>query len=98
MNDLCPLSASTFAVEPAREVWVTVPKRRPWLHILLFVLTAYTTMAVGARLSHNFANNQPALDLEHDLNPFSGWRPGVLLDGLPFSATLLSILLLHEFG
>ena len=100
MSDSYPPFASTYPGEPQREVWITLPKRRLWLHLLLFALTMFTTLAVGARLSYNYSHDLPAFDLENDLNPFSGisadpWR---LLDGIPFSATLLSILLLHEMG
>ncbi len=83
-----------------QEVWVTVPKRRVWLHLLLFAATIFTTLAVGARLSSHFAHNQPAMDLESELNPFAGLiaNPWRLLDGIPFSAALLTILLFHEMG
>ena len=100
MSDSYPPFVSTYPEEPLREVWINVPKRRLWLHLLLFALTLLTTLAVGARLSYNFNHGLPAYDLDNDLNPFSGvaaepWR---LLDGIPFAATLLSILLLHEMG
>ena len=101
MPDIYPLRpTATYQVAPVREVWVTAPKRRLWLHLLLFALTVFTTLAVGARLSHNYAHNRPAYDVESGVNPFSGLLadPGRLLDGLPFSATLLAILLAHELG
>lgn len=83
-----------------REVIATPPRRRIWLHLLLFGLTVLTTLAVGARLDFNYRHNQPAIDLEHNFNPFSGlWEhPGLLFNGLPFSLTLLGILLAHEMG
>jgi len=54
---------------------------------------------MGAGLSHAFAQNRP-FDFEADLNGyFAIWHnPALLLDGLPFSITLLVILLAHEFG
>jgi membrane-associated protease RseP (regulator of RpoE activity) len=75
-------------------------RQRTWLHLLLLVLTAVTTLAVGAQLAFNYAHNLPAFDLERDLNPFSVvWgHPERLLTGLPFSLTLLGILLAHEMG
>src|SRR6185437_6188798 len=65
-------------------VYVTRPRQRYWLHILLLVVTFFTTLVVGARLEWNF---------QHGLPPF-------LLDDsiFPFSWTLMSILLAHEMG
>jgi len=75
-------------------------RRRLWLHLLLFVLTLFTTTALGARLAFNFRHNLPAFDLEHDLTTFlEVFRdPSALLDGLPYSLTLLLVLTAHEFG
>lgn len=73
---------------------------RYWLHGLLFLLTLLTTTIVGARMQYNFERNLPAFDLDRDFAAFlSFWRnPDLLLAGLPFSLTLLTILLAHEFG
>jgi membrane-associated protease RseP (regulator of RpoE activity) len=57
-------------------------KRVPWLHILLFVVTFFTTLAAGA-----FQQN---IDLTAE--------PGRIWEGLPFSLTLLAILLSHELS
>ena len=48
----------------------------------------------------NFDRNLPFFDLERDIAAFALlWRnPVLLLPGLPFSLTLLTILLAHEFG
>jgi hypothetical protein len=77
-------------------------RRRPryWVHALMFLLTLTSTTVVGARMQYNFAHNLPAFDLERDLEAFlTFWRhPAFLLGGLPFSLTLLTILLAHEFG
>ncbi len=72
---------------------------RLWLHILLFVLTLLTTSAVGARMQSNFDSNMPALT-DRDWEALWVWiaHPAILLAGLPFSLTLLVILLAHEFG
>ena len=66
----------------------------------MFLLTLGSTTIVGARMQYNFAHNLPAFDLERDLAGFlTFWRdPAFLLGGLPFSLTLLTILLAHEFG
>jgi membrane-associated protease RseP (regulator of RpoE activity) len=59
-----------------------------------------TTTTIGARLVANFRENLPAFDLERDLTAIAAmWsHPVELLAGLPFSLTLLTILLAHEFG
>jgi len=77
-------------------------QRRPryWLHILLLLLTLFTTTVVGARLWQNFAADRPAFDLERDLTAYTEClkHPALLLSGLPFSLTLLTVLLFHEMG
>ena len=59
-------------------------KQRPKLlvPIILFLLTAATTIVSGAALK--------------GIDPFK--NPSRLLEGLPFSLTLLTIILAHEFG
>jgi len=73
--------------------------RRLWLHLLLFGLTCLTTTAVGAQMAHNFENNLPGFTSD-DLTVMSTalTEPAQLLQGLPFSFTLLLILLAHEMG
>jgi membrane-associated protease RseP (regulator of RpoE activity) len=70
------------------------------LHALMFALTLASTTIVGARMQANFDRNLPFFDLERDIAAFALlWRnPMLLLPGLPFSLTLLTILLAHEFG
>jgi hypothetical protein len=76
------------------------PRPRYWLHALMFLVTLATTTIVGARMQYNFVHDLPFFDLERDLAVFRFfWRdPAFLLRGLPFSLTLLTILLAHEFG
>jgi len=85
--------------------WATSPPavqhpQRYWLHLLLFLLTLYSTTLVGSRLTYNFEHNLPAFNLETDLVAYTQmWKsPRQLAPGLPFSLTLLAILLAHEFG
>ncbi|HET8549276.1 MAG TPA: site-2 protease family protein [Bryobacteraceae bacterium] len=68
------------------------------VHIALLFLTLLTTSAMGARLADNFAANRPlvATDLLAVTQIFVD--PGALIRGLPFSLTLLTILLAHEMG
>ena len=95
-----PPFSSTYELYRPLEVFVMQPpRRRYWLHALLFLLTVLTTLIVGARLQFNFIHDQPAFSLGH-LFPFF-WvlsEPKRLLLGVPFSATLLGILLAHEMG
>ncbi|HPT28084.1 MAG TPA: hypothetical protein PLZ95_16825, partial [Bryobacteraceae bacterium] len=62
------------------------------------MLTFLTATAIGARLQMNFEQNLPAFDLDHDWSIFlDAWRrPWLLLGGLPYSISLLGILLAHE--
>ena len=57
-------------------------KKVPYLHILLFVITFFTTLSAGA--------------LQKGINIFES--PRKLLDGLPFAGTLMIILTIHELS
>ena len=85
---------------PAPPRFEAPPKQRLWLHILLLLMTVFTTTLVGAHMQYNFSHNLPFFDLESDLNIFSvGMRSTALFKaGLPFSLTLLTILMAHEMG
>jgi membrane-associated protease RseP (regulator of RpoE activity) len=84
-------AAYVFAPQRTRE--------RYWLYLLLFALTLLTTCIVGASMQFDFDRNVP-FDLEHSLELWGYFRdhPSSLLQGLPYSLTLLLILLAHEFG
>ena len=73
---------------------------RYWLHAALLAATLVTTSLVGSRMQQNFQANLPAVSVDELWDTFvNGWRqPAGLLGGLPFSLTLLTILLAHEFG
>jgi len=74
-------------------------RERYWLYSLLFALTLLTTTMVGAAMQSDFDRNLP-FDVERALMMY-GWvwgHPAILLRGLPFSLTLMTILLAHEFG
>jgi membrane-associated protease RseP (regulator of RpoE activity) len=72
---------------------------RYWLYGLLFLITLFSTTLVGSSLQADFNRNLP-FDVEHYLYAFVNvWsHPGLIWDGLPFSLTLLTILLAHESG
>ena len=87
-----PLPYPVFVARPMR--------RRYWLHVVLFIATLFTTLAVGSRLQYNFNRQHPAYAAENDFLPLY-WamrQPSRLLLGIPFSLTLMGILLAHEMG
>jgi len=105
MSDPTPPISYTFEVPRYPQVFVAAPaRRRPyWLHILLLLLTLLTTLVVGARLQYNFVHDLPAFTTDGFALPLFPlhwiWQePARLAMGLPFSLTLLGILLAHEFG
>src|SRR5437016_2992037 len=67
----------------------------PWLNVVLFVLTCLTTMVTGTFLMTSFNNT---------FTGFSGFfrevfrSPFILVNGLPFSLSIMTILLGHEMG
>ncbi len=69
------------------------------LHWTLLVLTLLTTTIVGVVLAQSFQTGRP-LELEQYLNVFGALQahPLLLMDGLAFSITLMTILLAHELG
>lgn len=75
------------------------PKQRYWLHVFLLLLTLVTTGVAGAGMAVNFAANAPA-DFSSVIDGLARlWHePSYLLQGLPFAAALLVILLCHEMG
>lgn len=107
-----PASYPLYA-EPGvgREYALPEPRTREryWLYALLFAATLASTTAVGAAMQMDFERNLP-FDVARFLS--GAWwytthpaamaqllrHPGVILLGIPFSFTLLSILLSHEFG
>jgi len=79
------------------------PRERYWVHGLLLLATVFTTLVVGARMEFNFLHNLPPFAVGDEMVPFFpiAWilaQPSRLLLGIPFSATLLTILLAHEMG
>ncbi len=99
-----PIPSSTLEYYHALPLPEETPQRqRYWLHALLLVATAFTTLVVGAGLKFNFVNNQPQFTAGNGIVPFFpvGWvlaQPSRLRLGIPFSAALLIILLSHEMG
>ena len=80
-------------------VYFTRPKPRYWLHALLLMLTFLTTLIVGSRLEWNFLRGVPPFVLDDGIFPVRWALQGHhLLLGIPFSLTLMLILLAHEMG
>ncbi len=102
-SDLAP--GLTPLLPPAVEVAeVHPPRDRYWLHALLLLATIFTTLVVGAGMQFSFQNNLPPYSADDNaaISFFPvEWvfhQPARLLLGIPFSATLLLILLCHEMG
>ena len=77
----------------------TIGVRRLSIHIALLLLTLFSTTVVGVVLDHSFQVGRP-IDLDQYVTVFSTIRahPLVLLNGIAFSITLMTILLAHEMG
>jgi hypothetical protein len=89
---------SRFEFEP--DEFEDPPKQRLWLHILLFIATLFSTTLVGAHMMFNFRQSLPVFDFENLLDVFriGLTSPSAFASGLPFSLTLLTILMAHEMG
>ncbi|MGC2197315.1 MAG: site-2 protease family protein [Terriglobales bacterium] len=79
------------------------PKQRYWLHGVLLLATIFTTLVVGSHMQHNFQQGLSPLSAEDSYIPFFPidvvlQHPSRLLLGIPFSASLMLILLAHEMG
>ena len=87
------------------EVFLAEPLRRQryWLHVLLLLLTFFTTLLVGSQLEMNFLAGKPIFSFGEGFIPLFPLQvvlrdPKLMLLGLPFSLTLMTILLCHEMG
>jgi len=70
------------------------------LPLALFFATMATTCMMGARFAANFAMGLPPIARPDDIFPIQ-WilaQPSRLVTGVPFSFTILMILLAHELG
>ena len=101
------VSSTSDYYSPVEVYVVQPPKPRYWLHLLLFAATIFTTLVVGARMEYNFQHNRPALYLNEGGDSTDGrdlgifpvwWALSHLALGIPFSFTVILILLAHEMG
>jgi membrane-associated protease RseP (regulator of RpoE activity) len=67
----------------------------PWLNVVLFVFTCFSTLMMGTALMAMYTNSMDGLGsfLAQIVR-----SPRVLVSGLPFSIAIMSILLGHEMG
>ena len=101
-QDFPPASYPVYAQggEAAAQGFPVVRYRdRYWVNGLLFALTLASTITVGATLQMFFDRDLP-FDLYQSFAMYGMmWHhPALLLGGLPFSLTLLAILMAHELG
>jgi membrane-associated protease RseP (regulator of RpoE activity) len=71
------------------------PQKFPWVNVALFGLTCLSTLLVGTALMAEYTNSLG------DFLPFLSEilrSPSVLLNGVPFSFAIMTILLGHEMG
>jgi Zn-dependent protease len=94
-----PVAPPNFAERQFYPALIASTPHKYWLHALLLLATLVTTTVLGCGLERSFAQNQP-LDFVTDLSGYTRvlHDPGSLTAGLPFSLTLLMILLAHEAG
>lgn len=102
MSNPAPPNFSTTDCCQAVPVYVVPRSRqRTWLYVAFFGLTVLTTLTVGARMELNFRRNLPALSLDDNFLSAFPWalsHPMRLVQGIPFSFTLMLILFAHEMG
>jgi membrane-associated protease RseP (regulator of RpoE activity) len=80
---------------------VSAARANPYrLQLLLLLTTFLTTTLIGMRYMYDFELGQSPLSSPADIFPYDwAWTNlGRFADGLPFSLTLIAILLAHEFG
>jgi membrane-associated protease RseP (regulator of RpoE activity) len=90
---------------PGEPIYVPMPgptartRRSLFTAIALFAVTVFSTLAVGAQFAADYALDR-TLGFDGLFDPYIRIfrHPSVLLAGIPFSFTLLGILLAHELG
>ncbi len=90
--------AEVYPPDTESVVYYSRTRPRYWPHGLLLLLTIFTTLIVGSRLQWEFLNGLPPF-FDNDIFPLRWALQGRhLLLGIPFSLTLMLILLAHEMG
>lgn len=87
---------------PVIDISPPVPRKRPlWPALILFLLTVISTLTVGSEFARSYAQDEQPfsqVDSYGQMFLYPLEHPRLLLLGLPFSLTLLTILLAHELG
>jgi len=105
--DALPPASSSEAPRPEFPSVTAYPMERQRIHyrlpLFLLLLTFCTTLLVGSRLQFNFNHHLEAFASGDEYIPLFPvnwiWQsPRLLLLGLPFSLSLMGILLAHELG
>ena len=100
MSDFSQLSPNEFqSRSQTHPVTVFEPVNRPKykLSLLLFILTVFSTLWVGAEYTYYYRINGPGEGLTSSLGLLMK-QPSMLLSGFPFTLTLLGFLMAHEMG
>ena len=95
-----PIPGSSTQPLPKAPRRPETPLRRFGIPLALLLVTLCSTTAVGMRYMYNFRIHAAPYSGEADILPYD-WVLAHLRDwpsGLPFSLTLIGILLAHEFG
>jgi membrane-associated protease RseP (regulator of RpoE activity) len=91
-----------FDVNEVRPFQFRRPRQKfPWVPLLLLFVTFVTTTAIGVEYGTSFAANVEAFSGDDTLTAMMTrpiLHPRLLVLGLPFSLTLLAILMAHELG
>lgn len=101
-NNRMPVEVLEMRYPPFAEMPPIEPRRRPlWPALVLLLLTVISTLAVGSEFAQSYAENREPFSGGQDplsmmVLPFK--HPATLMLGIPFSFTLLAILLAHELG
>src|SRR4051794_1731053 len=99
-----PITSSTIEYYRPDQVIEVPPPERPryWIHGILLLATVLTTLVMGARMEYNFQHGLPAFYVAEGSLPMFpvAWalHSSNLMLGIPFSFTLMFILMAHEMG
>jgi hypothetical protein len=98
-----PVEVLDSRFPPLPRMPLVSPPKPPsiWPATLLFLLTVLTTLSVGSEFALSYADNREPFSGNQDfwrmmIGPFQ--HPHLLVLGVPFSFTLLVILMAHEMG
>jgi len=94
------VSATEYLQEARPVPYWRSSHRRLAIQAGMAILTFFSTTVIGMRYMYNFHQGLPPLVTDADVFPYKWILQNLnhFADGLPFSCTLLGILLCHEFG